>query len=556
MTSRVRESEFSFLSLPAIHRFLLSSEKGGPVFRPVAQPRPRATSTSIAQPHDKPVAEHAPPQVPSPSLVSQSHELGAHFPRPPTLISTQQEPSRTALAPPTLTRHKTVERVPPSIQSTALPITQRTALSQPQIQSTRMETLSATSIQAESTLHGYIQPLAPDVGIPHIPIQHTVSDSGHLDTGNEKPKRRRKPLKAIPGGKEQDEADSVKNKQSRRAPSATCRRRSRGPSLPPYDPSVDPGEELDPTVVTMATLCDDIGQGRVSSKAAEILSNHAAWKSRNREKRVRMRTFMEMKKYGREHEAENGHDQGTADSKDSEAVDGRQGPATAPLASDHSTREESEGGFDYTQNLAASRFNAQVRIGPNGETIIDEESLVVDRTEAEDTQDYTHIVESDASKFVNSATYSKRFRGSRWSAEETERFYDALSQYGENYELIAYVLPGRDRKSCKNKFKVEDKRNQARINYCLNNRVPVDMQTLSRMTGKDFSGPVPDIRPPTQRPMMGTEEGGDGVVHEDSDSQLHRESTRTKPARKRSRSRNVDCEAEVVIVGNIDEMES
>ena len=46
----------------------------------------------------------------------------------------------------------------------------------------------------------------------------------------------------------------------------------------------------------------------------------------------------------------------------------------------------------------------------------------------------------------------------------------ALSQFGENYELIAYVLPGRDRKSCKNKFKIEDKRNPARINFTLNNR--------------------------------------------------------------------------------------
>ena len=49
-------------------------------------------------------------------------------------------------------------------------------------------------------------------------------------------------------------------------------------------------------------------------------------------------------------------------------------------------------------------------------------------------------------------------------------FLQALAQYGENYELIAYVMPGRDRKSCKNKFKAEDKKNPARINYCLNNR--------------------------------------------------------------------------------------
>lgn len=51
-------------------------------------------------------------------------------------------------------------------------------------------------------------------------------------------------------------------------------------------------------------------------------------------------------------------------------------------------------------------------------------------------------------------------------------FSQALSQFGENYELISYVLPGRDRKACKNKFKAEDKKNPARITFCLNNRVP------------------------------------------------------------------------------------
>lgn len=89
----------------------------------------------------------------------------------------------------------------------------------------------------------------------------------------------------------------------------------------------------------------------------------------------------------------------------------------------------------------------------------------------------------------------------------------ALSQFGENYELISLVLPGRDRKACKNKFKAEDKRNSGRIAFSLKNRQPygevpsmilythsltivADMATLSRMTGKDFSGPTPDIRAP------------------------------------------------------------
>ena len=146
--------------------------------------------------------------------------------------------------------------------------------------------------------------------------------------------------------------------------------------------------------------------------------------------------------------------------------------------------------FDYSQTMSASKFNVQVRIGPSGETVVDEESLYVDNSAEQYTHDYTHVEESDTTKFVNSATHSKKLRGSRWSAMETELFYDvcsfpmfhsklsaeipdqALSQFGENYELISYILPGRDRRACKNKFKAEDKRDPARINHCLKNRVP------------------------------------------------------------------------------------
>lgn len=200
-------------------------------------------------------------------------------------------------------------------------------------------------------------------------------------------------------------------------------------------------------------------------------------------------------------------------------------------------------GFDYSQNMATSRYNVQVRIGPNGETIIDEESLVVDRADADETENYTHVIESDHTKFVNSGTYGKRYRGSRWSVEETELFYDALAQYGENYELIAYILPGRDRKSCKNKFKIEDKRNPARINHCLNNSIPVDMQMLARMTGKDFSGPIPDILAPTPTPIPPPS------VVEDAEAKVPSSFVKKRQHSKKRTS------SDAVIVGNVENFE-
>ncbi|EPQ60383.1 hypothetical protein GLOTRDRAFT_67965 [Gloeophyllum trabeum ATCC 11539] len=233
-----------------------------------------------------------------------------------------------------------------------------------------------------------------------------------------------------------------------------------------------------------------------------------------------MRAIQEAKKYGRRGEDEeqvgqNAKPAGPEASRalaptpaapahpPSEVVTSQEPPSNDEI--DNGLDEPTTAGFDYSQNLATSRYNVQVRIGPNGETIVDEESLFVDRNEDDDTANYTHVEESDATKFVNSASYSKKVKGSRWSAEETELFYDALSQFGENYEMISMLLPGRDRKACKNKFKAEDKKNPARINYCLTHRVPYDMQTLSRLTGKDFSGPTPEIRAPTPLTLAETE---------------------------------------------------
>lgn len=235
--------------------------------------------------------------------------------------------------------------------------------------------------------------------------------------GSKKPKRKRSVT--TDAENTEDGEDRPKSRKGSRASSSTPRPRKRAPSPPPYDPDADPGEDIDPTTVTMAELCNDTGQGRVSSRAAEILSNHAAWKVKNREKRARMRLAMEAKKYGRE------------DDPDAQPEDAPATPLAeaAPSASAPAATDETGNGFDYTQDLTTSRYNVQVRIGPNGETIIDEESLVVDRVDNDGTENYTHVVESDQTKFVNSGSYGKRYRGSRWSAEETELFYDVCAYF-------------------------------------------------------------------------------------------------------------------------------
>jgi transcription factor TFIIIB component B'' len=229
------------------------------------------------------------------------------------------------------------------------------------------------------------------------------------------------------------ENGDVVSSQSQRQSTPSGSRKPRKPrtsSVRPFDGGANPGEELDPTMVTMAALCSDTGQGRISSKAAEIQTHHVAWKASNREKRAHLKTLVEAKKVrGRDHD----------DGKSTASKQSFPGPASTsaagsmPIASgsgkDRFTEENSDRhGFDYSQALTTSRFNVQVRIGSNGETFIDEESLFVDRNDEEDTENYTHVEESDHTKFVNSGTYGRKYRGSRWGAEETELFYHVSQQ--------------------------------------------------------------------------------------------------------------------------------
>ncbi|KAK1233740.1 hypothetical protein PQX77_003087 [Marasmius sp. AFHP31] len=392
-----------------------------------------------------------------------------------------------------------------------------------------------------------------------------------------KPKKRTRKPAAAESSSSPDGDDSPSSSAANTPATKKPRRSKSKTQTPPFDETADPGTEIDPTSMTMAALCEDTGQGRVSSKAAEIMSNHEAWKRDRRERRARMRELMERKKYGlaeEEDEGDAGKGKEPLDKAADQEGDGASGSQTGKGSRSSSHRgsgtpgpvldseepivvSNDPEGFDY-QSLQHSRFNVQVRIGPNGETIIDEESLVVDRVEGEQGEgEYEKVVESDMTKFVNSGTYGKRFRGSRWSKEETELFYDALAQYGENYELISYVLPGRDRKACKNKFKAEDKRDPGRINHCLNNRIPVDMKTLARMTGKDFSGPTPQIAapaPPPPPPPPPLQQASDQQANSNSTADRGR---KDKPGNssntKRSRSRTAAIvEDGVEVLGDVD----
>lgn len=307
-------------------------------------------------------------------------------------------------------------------------------------------------------------------------------EEGSGADGSPKEKRKRRKKQA----QDAETSDAGKTNDS---PSASAvppgKRRRRAATVEAAEPEGTP-EPIDPTQIRMSAICDDPGSGRISSRWESSQIQYADARKRAREERARA----------------------LAEADEEERVTGRIGAKKAApkpvLSSDGEAANPAGGGeesvventgqnpdeFTYTESLKASHYAPQVRIGANGEIVLDMESLQVDRAADPELADepYSHVEESDQSKFTNNSSWSKR-RVVRWGKEDTALFYDvwlfcwddlayltilqALRQFGQNFDLIARVLPGRTYRMCKNKFKAEDKKHPALIDEALRNGVAV-----------------------------------------------------------------------------------
>ena len=151
----------------------------------------------------------------------------------------------------------------------------------------------------------------------------------------------------------------------------------------------------------------------------------------------------------------------------------------------------------------------QMRI-VDGQIVLDEESLRIDRHKRDALEeDNMEIVEENVhTRLVNSGTWSKREKGDRWEAEDTDRFYEALSMFGTDFEIISRLFPGRSRRQIKNKFNCEERKEPQRVTQALKNRVQagefawpqlsgrtlltscVDMNEYSALAGQQFPDPI------------------------------------------------------------------
>ncbi|KAF9967943.1 Transcription factor TFIIIB component B [Mortierella alpina] len=140
------------------------------------------------------------------------------------------------------------------------------------------------------------------------------------------------------------------------------------------------------------------------------------------------------------------------------------------------------------QQLMSKTLAPQVRV-VDGRIELDHDSLVVDHDIVDAVVDQgpmEYVEESALTKFVNSSSYSTKPKSEKWSEEDTDRFYEAISQWGTDFGIIFRLFPGKSRIGVRNKFKREDRLNHQRVEEALNRRAGMDLKEYSQVTNQKF----------------------------------------------------------------------
>ena len=112
----------------------------------------------------------------------------------------------------------------------------------------------------------------------------------------------------------------------------------------------------------------------------------------------------------------------------------------------------------------------QVKVGPDGEIVLDEASTVIETTAAKKAKldlQKSPLVFETSNKMSNYGTWSKKRRHNDWSSKETLKFYRALSVVGTDFSMMESLFKNRNRQELKLKFKKEEKINNELIDRCL-----------------------------------------------------------------------------------------
>ncbi|AAS51701.1 ADL219Cp [Eremothecium gossypii ATCC 10895] len=130
----------------------------------------------------------------------------------------------------------------------------------------------------------------------------------------------------------------------------------------------------------------------------------------------------------------------------------------------------------------------QLKLQSDGKLGIDEESTVVDRHKNA-SYGNAHKERLDSNPFenlCNSSTYGRQKYTDPWTTDELIRFYQALSMWGTDFNLIAQLFPYRTRRQIKAKFVNEERKHPVVIELALKSKLPPDFEQYCKTIKKEI----------------------------------------------------------------------
>lgn len=123
----------------------------------------------------------------------------------------------------------------------------------------------------------------------------------------------------------------------------------------------------------------------------------------------------------------------------------------------------------------------QIKIGKNGEIIVDEKSLIVENKQTKINRENLKKSELVNGDFDTGYGVYKRVKRTKdWNKEDTLFFYKALHTLGTDFSLMAQLFPGRSRRELKMKFKKEDRINHALVDKALSQPLQFNIKELKQ----------------------------------------------------------------------------
>jgi transcription factor TFIIIB component B'' len=224
--------------------------------------------------------------------------------------------------------------------------------------------------------------------------------------------------------------------------------------------------EIDPEALSMYTITKQKRYGKTSErekKMAEIDWDEVKRKRRAEAEGLQTETAQPSNAQRKEQDA-------VASTEDAEGN-------AEPENQDNATTRAVEGGLGF-------------RV-VNGEIVEDEDTLQIDRraqAQAEIAMQAPVEEENDLTRFHNRTTYMNdrkrdekdrvpmwKSKSDPWSEDETDRFYEALKNWGTDFMIISQLFPPKTRAQIKKKFNREERLDAERVNAALLGKDPVRM---------------------------------------------------------------------------------